>query len=307
VPESASGRFQVFVATADALRMKHVADAKKFIDTGMSAQALEVLENLLGLAPKNHEALRLKAMILDAQGRFDESLLILRDLARFDGISDQTVRDLERRSFEEREVAVYSELTPEGRWYFAFPAMQLWISLYGFVGCAVFLVISPGMIGGDMASALPRIVASFFFLVALPWIILMAVHMIGIKKVLVGLTEIRICKRFSEVRIPWTLIDCAAMEHSADIRDEQLFLSLYGKATGDSKRPVLARFNVSPKRSVVRARRHFVRSILTHIDSIIYVTLEPSRDQGITETEVAAQTGGTDSKPSKASAESSSG
>jgi hypothetical protein len=290
--------------------MKHVADAKKFIDSGMSAQALEVLENLLDLAPKNHEALRLKAMILDAQGRFNESLLILRDLARFDGISDQTVRDLERRSFEEREVAVYSELTPEGRWYFSFPAMQLWISLYGFLGCAVFLVISPGMIGGDMASALPRIITSFFFLVALPWIILMAVHMVGIKKILVGLTEIRICKRFSEVRIPWTHIDCAAMEHSADIRDEQLFLILYGKASGingDSRRPVLARFNVSPKRSVVRARRHFVRSILTHIDSIIYVTLEPSRDQGITEAQMDAKTGDQDNKPSKASAESSSG
>ena len=287
--------------------MKHVADAKKFIETGMSAQALEVLENLLGLAPKNHEALRLKALILDAQGRFDESLVILRDLARFDGISVETVRDLEKRSFEEREVAVYSELTPEGRWYFAFPALQLWISLYGFIGCAVFLLISPGMIGGDMATALPRIVASFFFLVALPWLVLMAVHMVGIKKILVGLTEIRICKRFSEVRIPWNIIDCAVMEHSSDIRDGQLFLVLYGKPSGemeDARRPVIARFNVSPKRSIVRARRHFVRSILTHIDAIAYVTLEPYREQGITE--ARRQNGDLESKPSKVNAESSS-
>lgn len=283
--------------------MRHVSDAKKLIDAGKSREALDILDNLLGLAPRNHEALRLKASLLDAQGRFDESLLVLRDLARFDGLSPEALRDLEQRTLEEREVAVYSELTSEGRWYFAFPAAQLWISLYGFLGCAFFLLISPGLLGPQVGEALPRVAFAFFIFVALPWMALVIVHMIGIKKIFVGLGGLRICTRFREREIPWSNVVSATLEHHPDNRFGELHLVLYGHdksgaslaETEGSKQAtatVLARLNVSPKHSVVRARRHFVRAVLTHIDVVSYVTLEPDSPKGIKAPEHDARSAG---------------
>ena len=301
---------------ADEPFMRHVADAKKLLEGGKSREALAVLDNLLGLAPRNHEALRLKATILDAQGRFDESLLVLRDLSRCDSLSAEVLRDLERRTLEEREVAVYSELTPEGRWYFAFPAAQLWISLYGFLGCAFFLLMSPALLSQNAADALPSVAFVFLIFVAMPWFMLLTVHMVGIKKILVGLDGLKICTRFRQRLIPWSAVTSASLEHHTDNRAGTLFLVLYGRKPamddlagvhdntpapkhelstilGASTRApetaspvpnetrVLLRLNVSPRHSVVRARRHFVRAVLTHIDVVSYVTVEPEVIAGL--------------------------
>ncbi len=254
--------------------MKHVADAKKLIAEGKSHQALAVLDNLLGLAPQNHDALRLKAQILDSQGRFDESLTVLRDLSRHDNISDETMRELELRTFEEREAVVYSELTPEGRWYFAFPTQQVWISLYGFFGCAAFLLLSPGLIGQEGSGNLLGLLAAFLVFVALPWIALMVVHCVGVKRILVGLNELRICHRFKQKRIVWKDVDAAVIQYSSDLKSGSLSLLLYQQGNHEP----LVRFNVSKKGSVVKARRHFVRSILTHVDSVSYVCVDVSHE-----------------------------
>jgi hypothetical protein len=274
---------QVLPGASDVSVMRHVAEARRLMEVGKSREALDVLDNLLGLAPRNHEALRLKAALLDAQGRFDESLLILRDLSRFDGLSDEALRDLERRTLEEREVSVYSELTPEGRWYLAFPPSQLWISLYGFLGCAFFLIVGPWLIGDDTAAALPRIGLLFSVFVALPWLALVVVHMVGIKRILVGLNELKICTRFRERIIPWESVTSATLEHHVTTGGGQLYLVLRGRAQGSDSQPAseLARLNVSARRSVVRARRHFVRSILTHVDVVSYVILEPNSKSGL--------------------------
>lgn len=261
------------VGSAEAHFMKHVADAKSLISLGKGQEALEVLENLLSLAPQNHEALRLKALILDSQGRFDESLGVLRDLSRHSNISDEALRDLERRTFEEREVTVYSELTPEGRWYFAFPALQVWISLYGFFGCAAFLLLSPGLLGESGAENIAGLVLAFLLFVATPWLALMVVHCVGIKRILVGIHELRVCTRFSQRAIVWKDVHAAVVSYSNDTRNGTLFLSLFRAG----ERTPLVRLNVSARGSVVKARRHFVRSVLAHVDSVSFVSLEASR------------------------------
>ena len=278
--------------------MKHVNEAKKRLAEGKSHEALEILLNLLDLAPQNQEALRIKAQILDAHGRFDESLVVLRDLSRQDGISDEALRELEKRSYEEREVSIYSEITPEGRWYYAFPSIQVWISLYGFVGCALFLLLSPGLLGQGGNGSMIGIVFSFLVFVALPWILLMVVHTVGIKKILVGISGIKVCTRFKETAIAWESVRAVVLEHNPDIRAGELFLVLYGaKETNASPQELgsviplpdssggglvpLLRMNVSEKKSVVRARRHFVRSILSYVDSVSYVALEPSSHIGV--------------------------
>lgn len=247
--------------------MKHTRDAQNLLDNGDSAGALRVLDNLLGLAPRNPDALRMKAQILDGWGRFDDSLLVLHALSQIPNLSDDCLNDLERRALEEKEALVYSELSQEGRWYFAFPRAQIWISLFGFLGCALFLFLSPNLLS-EGTDRLADLIAAFALFVVCPWVALMAVHLIGIKRILVGMQGLRVCTRFKEKNLRWDEIAVAVVEYDLNLNSKHLKLLIYAK---ESPKVPLFSFDISNKRSVVKARRHFLRNILGYVDTVCYL------------------------------------
>jgi hypothetical protein len=259
--------FKPSTSGSDAPGMKHVKEANQLLDHGDAPGALGILEDILSLAPRNSEALRLKARILDAWGRFDESLQVLHALSQTASLTEVEVGDLEARAMEEKEAIVYSELSAEGRWYFAFPAAQVWISLFGFIGCASFLLLSPGLLS-EGAGRLPELAAAFGAFVVLPWIALVAVHMTGVKRILVGVGGLRVCHRFRENTYPWSAFGKAIVEYDQDIKSDYLRLHLY--AANESKTPMVS-FDISRRRSVVKARRHFVRNVLSYLDVVCYL------------------------------------
>lgn len=256
--------------------MKHVKEANALLESGDAPAALVILEDILSLAPRNSEALRLKARILDGWGRFDESLHVLHALSQVPSLNEAELADIEARALEEKESIVYSELSMEGRWYFAFPAAQVWISLYGFVGCAAFLLLSPGLLSGGTENFL-ELAAAFGLFVVLPWIALLVVHMTGVKRILVGITGIRVCHRFREVNYPWSSFAKAVVEYDRDIKKGYLRLHLYSADGG--KEPSLS-LDISQKGAVVKARRHFVRNVLSYIDVVCYLPRRGSGDKG---------------------------
>jgi tetratricopeptide (TPR) repeat protein len=199
--------------------MKHVKEASQLIEQGDAPTALGILDDILSLAPRNSEALRLKARILDAWGRFEESLEILHVLSQMSSLSEAELADIETRAIEEKEAIVYSELSAEGRWYFAFPVAQIWISLYGFVGCAAFLLLSPGLLSGGNENFV-QLAGAFSFFVVLPWLALLVVHMTGVKRILVGISGLRVCHRFSETNHSWGSFSKAVVEYDRDISTE---------------------------------------------------------------------------------------
>jgi hypothetical protein len=246
--------------------MKHIRDAQKLLDAGDGPGTLAVVENLLELAPKNVEALRLKARVLDGWGQFEDSLNLLRRIAFIDNYSDESMADLEARVQEEREALVFSELAPEGRWYFAFPRSQIWISLYGFFGCASFLLLSTQWLNQG-AARLQELLVAFVVLVVVPWVALSVVHFSGVKKVLVGLDGIRICKRFNSQTYSWKQLSVAVIEYDRNLLSSHLKLILYSQE--NMKQPLLE-LNISEKNCVVRARRHFVRCVLSYMNCVTY-------------------------------------
>lgn len=256
--------------------MKHVKDAQKVLDAGDAPGALGLLEDILSLAPHNALALRLKARILDAWGRFDESLDALHALSQTGNLSEEERGDIELRAVEEKEAIVYSELSSEGRWYFAFPTAQVWISLYGFVGCAAFLLLSPGLLAGGTEN-FGQLAAAFGFFVAAPWIALLVVHVSGVKRILVGVGGLRVCHRFRAAEYPWSAFGKAVVEYDHDIRKGYLRLHLYGREPGEA--PVVS-FDISSRKSVVRARRHFVRNVLSYLDVVCYLPRRTETDDG---------------------------
>lgn len=247
--------------------MKHIRDAKKLVDLGNGPAALEILDNLLELAPRNTEALRLKAQILDHWGHFDISFDLLKRISTLEGPNSTILEDYEDRLQEEREAMVFSEITPEGRWYFAFPRTQMWISLYGFLGCAAFLLMSSNW-SSRSSESLPQLLVAFFMLVLVPWVALIVIHLRGIKKILIGVEGIKICTPFSSRVHRWSEISAAAIEYDPNVQTSHLVLKIFGKS--NLKEP-LETFDVSKNASVVRARRHFVRNILAYIDCVSYL------------------------------------
>ncbi len=260
--------------------MKHISDARKSIQLGNGPAALEIIDNLLELAPRNAEALRIKSEILDQWGHFDASLEILRRIASIEGPESTVLEDYEDRLREEREAMVFSEMTAEGRWYFAFPRAQVWVSLYGFVGCGVFLLMSTHW-AGKGSEALSEVLMAFVVLVLLPWIALIVIHFRGVKKILVGIDGIKVCMPYSSRLHRWSEVTSVVMEYDPNVLRRHLVLRIYGKQ--NPKVPIET-FNVTEGRSVVQARRHFVRNIHAYVDCVTYLarpdaegTLEASR------------------------------
>lgn len=273
--------------------MRHIRDAQKKIDEGNSAEAMAIVENLLGLASRNPDALRMKSEILDSWGRFDESLHILKKLSQVGNLSNESIHALENCALEEKEAFVYSELTPEGRWYYAFPRAQVWIALFGFLGCGIVLLMSPHWLSLGI-DGVQTLLSAFAIFVVLPCLGLIGVHCIGIKKILVGPEGLRVCKRFSKKTIPWASCRQAVVEHDNDRKAHHLKVHLYD--TVGSKIPMVS-LDISRDKSVVKARRHFLRNVLSHIDVVSYLCRNPMVGASAATTEVAIveQNDGTES------------
>lgn len=91
----------------------------------------------------------------------------------------------------------------------------------------------------------------------------------GIKRILVGLRGISVCTRFKEQLYAWDELKAAVVEFDPDPRVDFLRLKIFGN--GESNEPLL-NLDISRAKSVVKARRHFLKNVLTHVDTICYVT-----------------------------------
>lgn len=257
---------QAGASPSDIASMMHIREAQAKLDQGDGSAALAICENILGLAPKNPEALRIKAVVLDSLGRFDDSMTLVQKLSQVEGLPEAGFRLIENRLLEEREASVYSELTTDGRWYFSFPAAQVWVSLFGFIGCGVFLLLSPYLMSSS--DRFLELLAAFGVLVLMPWIALLVVHCTGVKKILVGMDGVKVCFRFKSVQVAWEDVGFAVVESHPDMRAEHLRLILYGRK---ERSPILD-FDISASHPIVRARRHFVRSVISYCDVVCYAT-----------------------------------
>ncbi len=244
--------------------MKHLKDARNLLEQGDSGGAMEIIENLLGLSPRNMEALRMKSFILDSWGRFDESLAILHSLGKL-ATEDEPFEDLDRRMEEERESLIYSRLTPEGRWYFQFSPLQMLVSLFGLMGCFLFLITSPTYFDSPGSSL--GLALSFVTLVLLPWIVLLTLNFKGVKKILVGLAGIHVFYGVKKISYTWEQMGSVVIEYDTNLNTDYLRMIVYSKST----REALLNFDISRGSSVIRARRHFVRLVLSYIDTVSYV------------------------------------
>lgn len=252
--------------------MKHLKDAHQRLLTGDSAGAFEILEHLLAFAPRNPEALKLKAHILDAWGRFDESLVILQQLAGNALPNSEDAEGLLYRLKEEKESMIYSQLTQEGRWYFPFVPGQMFVSMLGLLGSIFFFVSAPNYLG-QPGGSLPLVI-NFILLILLPSLLLLTINFKGLKKILVGVRGVQMYYGFQKVEYGWNDMGHAVIEYDPNLTKNHLFLIVYSKST----REKLFSLDISEKSSVIKARRHFVRLLLSYFESVSYVATGRQED-----------------------------
>ena len=123
--------------------MSHVAKIKSMLDQGEVNEAQDALENLLELGPNNVEALKLKAFLYMAQGRFNEEEKVWQKVFEVDQEDPDAIEFLQRKHMEDREHYYFTDILPEGgRRYLAYPRTLVNISLIGLIGCISFLLLT---------------------------------------------------------------------------------------------------------------------------------------------------------------------
>ena len=261
--------------------MKHLKDARKLLTEGDAQGALDIIENILAFSSKNPEALTMKADILDRWGRFDDSLAILHFLTKVNS-SNEVMEKLQTRIEEDRESMIYSRLTSEGRWYFPFSPMQVFVSLFGLMGCLIFLITSPAYFKEAHGGVLVGIL--FFCLVFVPWVVLMFMNLRGVKKILVGLNGISVFYSLKKQFYAWDQVGCVVVEYDPNIHSNYLKMIFYSRST----REPLFNLDISDSTGVVKARRHFVRLVLSYVDIVSYVSRGRATEQAETTSQKAA-------------------
>lgn len=194
---------------------------------------------------------------------------------------EEAVSKLNRRIEEDRDSLIYSKLTEEGRWYFSFSPLQIFIAVFGLVGCVLFLISSPFYF--EHKGSFLFLGLSFFVLVLFPWLVLFVLNFQGVKKVLLGLEGISVYHGFSKKIVKWNDITSAVIEYHPNLNLNYLHLLLLSK---DNQ--TLLDFNISQKKSDVFARRHFVKNIVKYVGNVNYKVHGEALETAQTETEQPA-------------------
>src|SRR4051812_29827081 len=121
--------------------MLHVKQIRAVIEAGEADQAHQALDQLLALGPNNTDALKLRASLLEHEGRFAAEAKIWEKIAVIDREDADAVAFLLRRQLEDREHFYFTDDVPGGgRRFMAYPRRLINHSALGLAGCVGFLV-----------------------------------------------------------------------------------------------------------------------------------------------------------------------
>ena len=244
--------------------MKHLSHARIHLQEGESHKALEIIENVLALAPENPEAMRLKAEVLEGWGRFDEASKIIQAISKLRGSFALEARDeLKRRFIEERDSLFHTRLSDKGRVYNHFSLVDLWVSIFGVFGCLIFLALLPYF--SNVAYSYIWLYSGFFILVICPFFILLHQKMTRLSAVTIGPKGILIHKRGKATEILWDSVRHVTIEYDYNISLDYLVMKVFIKG---NKIPLP--INISRQSPDIKGRRHFTRAVISYVDSYSY-------------------------------------
>ena len=245
------------MVSADSYIAMRVENIKKVVARGDLEQAQEQLDTLLALGPSNVEALKLKASLLRAQGRFEAEREIWVRIHELDVEDLDALRFLQKKQLEEREFFYFTDELPGGRRYLAYPKKMAMASLLGLLGCVLFFLVSHMVRMHALLGGREIILVTFALCVLLPWVLIIHRFLTGLVSIVVTVTDIRIKSRLRTLTYRWEELRQVCLAHQRDTQRERLVLVI---APYDATLPAV-KIDVSDGSSSLCARSHLIAEV----------------------------------------------
>lgn len=238
--------------------MLHVKQIREIVDQGQSDEAHEALDQLLSLGPNNTEALKLRARLLESEGRFGDEARIWDRVAQVDREDPDAIAFLMRRQLEDREHFYFTDDVPGGgRRFLAYPRALINNSALGLIGCIAFLLSTRLAPRFPIFADPVMMLALFGFFVMLPWLSIVWVYFRSIRSLTVSQTGITVSTRVKTRKVAWGELDKVCLARTYGPKGQGLTLVFMPK--DGVKKPI--EIDLNHGTSAIRARSYLVREI----------------------------------------------
>ncbi len=244
--------------------MKHITAIQQMIDEGEYREASNALDNLLELGPNNLEALKIKASLFAAEGRFKEEERIWQRILQSANDDEDAIEYLQQRQID---YYFTDDLPGGGRRFLAYPRALVKISLFGLVGCISFLMITRLSEQKGWALTGETIFAAFGLLVLSPWLAIIYTWVRSLKNITVTYRGIEVATRFNRLFYEWENICQISLVSSANPTAPHLRLLIEPKA----KDPRPFCLNLDEDSTSIKARTFLLSEIALHRFDIRYI------------------------------------
>ena len=223
------------------------------IEQGQYDAALSNIENLLLLGPHNLDALKLKAFFMEGKGYFHDALRVWLEIAQIAPDDEDALAFVQTKQLEDKEHYYFTDELPDGgRRFMAYPRSLLKISLWGLVGCLLFLFGVRFAESQSMALTPLYMSLSFLVLVIAPWVAIFYVYFRAIHSITLSYTGIAVATRLKSYIFSWAELEQVSFAHKLHPEKPTLFLVLMPK--NREARPIV--IDLSDDATAIKARTH---------------------------------------------------
>lgn len=247
--------------------MVHVKQIKDQLARGEEAQAEVAIERLLGLGPKNIEALKLKAQLLKNAGKYDDEFGVWEKVIQIDNEDPEALVFFQRRFMEEQERYYFiDELPGQAKRFHTYPRSMVKTSLIGLLSCSVFLFLPAAADDYPFIRSQAFLLTSFGLLVILPWLGIIWAFIHSLRYVLLTENGLRIATRLRSFDLKWDDISEVYVVRSGDAFNG---LCLVLRPNDSLAKPSLA-LDISEDNSSLRAKAYLLKEIRKKIENIVF-------------------------------------
>lgn len=238
--------------------MKHVTAIRKYVEQGQRDEAHSALDSLLALGPKNIEALKLRAFLYNAEGRFNEEAKIWEQVIEIDNEDVDAIRFYLKQRHEDQEHFYFTELLENGaRRFHAYPRALLNAAVFGLFGCVSFVILGRMLHEVPQPNQLWLLLGLFGLLVVSPFVAIFAVYFRAIRHITVSPVMIEVATKFRRFIYKWQDVEKVALHHSYNAGETSLELVITPR---DPKASVIS-IDMTDATSSIRAKSYLLREL----------------------------------------------
>ena len=205
--------------------MQHVKQIRTIVEAGDNDQAHAALDQLLALGPNNTEALKLRAALLEHEGRFADESKVWNRVATIDREDEDAINYFLRRQIEDREHFYFTEDLPQGgRRFLAYPRSLVRNAAIGLLGCMMFLASTRLSVTYPVLAQPEAMLGIFAVLVMGPWAAIVVIYAVCLRSVTISADGIALATRFRSRTLRWAEVKRVCLARSNAERGSQLAL-----------------------------------------------------------------------------------